>query len=106
MERRTQHVWFGNAISHQLEYTSGVPQVSLVVILLLFCIFIIDLPESLKFSDPYIIAEDLKIIAVVGVLYYADPKYGTFVTYRGRLEVLNQECLFWATCYSTIHSSC
>ena len=31
---------------------------------LLFCILINDLPEALKFSDPYIFADDLKILAV------------------------------------------
>ena len=31
---------------------------------LLICVFINDLPEALKFSDPYIFADDLKILAV------------------------------------------
>ena len=31
---------------------------------LLICFFINDLPEPLKFSDPYIFADDLKILAV------------------------------------------
>ena len=31
---------------------------------LFFCIFINDLPEVLKFSDPYIFADDLKLLAV------------------------------------------
>ena len=63
LERRTQHVRVGNTISQLLEITSGVPQRSPVGPLL-FCIFINDLPEALKFSDPYIFADDLNILAV------------------------------------------
>ena len=63
LERRTQLVRVGNTISQQLEITSGVPKGSLVGPLL-FCEFKNDLPEVLKFSDPYIFASDLKILAV------------------------------------------
>ena len=63
LEQRTQHVRVGNTISQQLEITNGVPQRSLVGPLL-FCIFINDLPEALKFSDPYIFADDLEILSV------------------------------------------
>ena len=49
--------------SETLEITSGVPQGSLIGPLF-FCIFINGLPEVLKFSDPYIFADDLKLLAV------------------------------------------
>ena len=46
-----------------LEITSGRPQGSLLGPLL-FCVFINDLPEVLRFSDPSIFADDLKILSV------------------------------------------
>ena len=41
--------------------TSGVPQGSLLGALL-YCIFINDLPDALRFSQPYIFADDLKLL--------------------------------------------
>ena len=49
--------------SETLEIISGVPQGSLIGPLF-FCIFINDLPEVLKFSDPYIFADGLKLLVV------------------------------------------
>ena len=63
LSNRNQFVRADNFSSETLEITSGVPQGSLIGPLI-FCIFINDLPEVLKFSDPYIFADDLKLLAV------------------------------------------
>ena len=63
LSNRKQFACADNFSSETLEITSGVPQESLIGPLF-FCIFINDLPEVLKFSDPYIFADDLKLLAV------------------------------------------
>ena len=63
LSNRKQFVRADNFSSETLEITSGVPQGSLIEPLF-FCIFINDLPEVLEFSDPYIFADDLKLLAV------------------------------------------
>ena len=60
---RLQYVRVDNTSSKILDITSGVPQGSLLGPIL-FCIFINDLPDVLMFSEPFIFADDLKILAV------------------------------------------
>ena len=60
---RRQFVRVDFYTSTVLEITSGVPQGSLLSPLL-FCVFINDLPEVLRFIDPSIFADDLKILSV------------------------------------------
>ena len=60
---RRQYVRVDNTSSKILDITSGVPQGSLLGPIL-FCIFINDLQDVLMFSEPFIFADDLKILAV------------------------------------------
>ena len=60
---RRQYVRVDNTSSKILDITSGVPQGSLLGPIQ-FCIFINDLPDVLMFSEPFIFADDLKILAV------------------------------------------
>ena len=59
LSNRKQFVRADNFSSETLEITSGVPQ-GLLIGPLFLCIFINDLPEVLKFSDPYILTNVLK----------------------------------------------
>ena len=61
LDNRKQYVRIGNHCSNLLDVTSGVPQGSLLGPLL-YCIFINDLPDALRFSQPYIFADDLKLL--------------------------------------------
>ena len=63
LDNRKQFVRVDNTRSETLDVTSGVPQGSLLGPLL-FCVFINNLPDVLVFSDPFIFADDLKILAV------------------------------------------
>ena len=68
--KRRQFVRADNTSSRILEITIGVPQGSLLEPLL-FCILTNDLPDVLRFSDPYLFADDLKILSVG----YSDTKF-------------------------------
>ena len=58
-----QYVRVDNTSSKILDITSGVPQGSLLGPIL-FCIIINDLSDVLMFSEPFIFADDLKILVV------------------------------------------
>ena len=63
LENRKQFVRIDNCSSRTLDVTSKVPQGS-VLGPLLFCILINDLPEFLNFSEPFISADDLKVLSI------------------------------------------
>ena len=60
---RRQYVRVDNSSSKILDITGGVPQGSLLGPIL-FCIFINNLPDVLMSYEPFIFADDLKILAV------------------------------------------
>ena len=63
LQSRKQFVRADNTSSRILEITSRVPQGSLFGPFL-FCILINDLPDVLRFSDPYLFADDLKVLSI------------------------------------------
>ena len=63
LKNRKQFVRIDNCSSRTLDVTSGVPQGSLLG-LLLFCKILNDLPEVLTFSEPFIFADDLKVLSI------------------------------------------
>ena len=62
LTNRKQFVRVDNTCSNLKFVTSGVPQGSLLGPLL-FCIFINDLPNCVVFSEPYLYADDLKLLS-------------------------------------------
>ena len=60
---REQFVRVDNIKSKTLPVTSGVPQGSLLGPIL-FCIYINDLPDALRFGEPFMFADDLKILHI------------------------------------------
>ena len=62
LDGRKQFMRVDNVSSQSLEITSVVPQVSLLGPLLL-CIFVNDLPAVVKLGDPFLFADDLKLLA-------------------------------------------
>ena len=60
---REQFVRVENIKSKPLPVTSGVPQGSLLGPIL-FCIYINDLPDALRFGEPLMFADDLKILYI------------------------------------------
>ena len=63
LKNRKQFVRIDNCSSRTLDVTSGALQTSLLGPLL-FCIFINDLPEVPNFSEPFIFADDLKVLSI------------------------------------------
>ena len=63
LHNRRQFARADNTSSRILEITSGVPHGSLPGPLP-FCILISDLPDVIRFSDPYLFADDLKILSM------------------------------------------
>ena len=62
LDGRKQFMRVDNVSSQTLEISSVVPQGSLLGPLL-FCIFVNDLPAVVKFGDPFLFADDLKLLA-------------------------------------------
>ena len=60
---REQFVRVDNMKSKPLPVTSGVPQGSLLGPIL-FCIYIKNLPDALRFGEPFMFADDLKILHI------------------------------------------